>query len=106
VRHTLPHPASNKRKEARMLKLLMVIAACVATIIGGLALSAVASGIGTGIALAGLIMLAGFLVYVYIRAWRNHQGDFLTPGKGYREFREEQRAAQEAAKRAAKGGRR
>jgi hypothetical protein len=74
----------------------LVIVACSAMIIGGLALSAVSPAIGAGIAVAGMVLLAGFFIYVNIRAWRNGQGDYLTPGDGYRETHAAAKAAKEA----------
>ncbi len=66
----------------------LVIAGCIVMIIGGLALAGVpgmGAGIGAGIAIAGIICLCGFFIYVNFRAWRNGQGDYYTPGKAYRE---------------------
>ena len=79
-----------------MLLPLAIIVFCAAAIIGGLALAAVAPGFGAGIAVTGIVVLGGFFVFAYLKAWRNGQGDYYTPGKGYREYHEELRAAKEA----------
>lgn len=72
-----------------MIRFVLVLAACVATLVFGLALAGVSGPAGTVIAVAGIIGLAALLIFAYVKAWRNDQGVFLTPGKGYREWRAE-----------------
>lgn len=83
---------------------LLVIAACAAVIILGLALAGVSSTAGSVIALIGIAALGAFLVFAQVKAARNDPGLYYTPGKARREWKAEQEAARRAEQRKAGRG--
>ena len=77
---------------------LIVIGGFSALVIGGLALTSVSNALGIGVAMTGILGLGAFLIYADIRASRNGQGDYFTPGAA-------RRAARKEAEQAGKDGR-
>jgi hypothetical protein len=89
-----------------MRMLLLVILACAAMLLGGLALAGLPGamgGVGVGLTLVGVAGFGAFLVFAQIKAYRTDRGLYFTPGKAYREWKAEQEAARRAER--LKGGR-
>jgi len=68
---------------------VLVVAGCALLIVIGLAAATVAPSLGTVIAVAGIVLLAVYLIVVYLIAWRGDQWRAWVPGSLYREDREE-----------------
>jgi len=70
----------------------VIVAAFAALIIIGLALATVAPELGTVVAVAGIVLLAVYLLTVFRVAWNGDQKRAWNPGSLYREHRDEQAA--------------
>jgi chromate transport protein ChrA len=73
----------------------VIIAGCVAMILLGLVLVTVSpslDALGSTVAVAGIVLLAAYLIVVFRRAWSGDQKRAWAPGSLRREAREEQDA--------------
>jgi hypothetical protein len=69
---------------------VLVVAGCAALIVVGLVLATASASLGAVVTVAGILLLAGYLIYVFRLAWSGDQKRAWAPGSLRREAHDEQ----------------